>query len=100
MWVVINVARSCRSASCQSLLPRSSDKPGRIFLLPGKNVTLISTKLDANSSSWGENTGLFSLWRSPRPPLWVRPYSSSWPPGSLQVLGGAAVVISLAVNLH
>lgn len=53
MWVVNNMARSCQSASCQSLLPRSSDKPGRIFLLAGKDVTLISTKLDANSSSSG-----------------------------------------------
>lgn len=50
MWAV-NMARSCRSASCQSLLPRTSDKPGRVFLLAGNNVTLISTKLDANSSS-------------------------------------------------
>lgn len=35
--VVNNMARSRRSSSCQSLLPRSSDKPGRVFLLAGKN---------------------------------------------------------------
>lgn len=130
MWVVSNMARSCRSASCQSLLPRSSDKPGWIFLLAGKDATLISAELDANSSSQGENTGLFSLRRSPRPPLWVRTHRPrpplaalshliaaavatlslrdarpvTDPPGPLQVLGGAlrpgAVVISLSVNLH